>query len=114
MIRRPPRSTLFPYTTLFRSLHDIDTALEICAIFDNDAGGTNIADQPGFLADFNLIGGLYIALNIAERHHLAGLDSGMDRSVRADCQLVIGSFDGALDIAIDEQVFLTVNLAVDL
>src|SRR5256885_13296075 len=23
MIRRPPRSTLFPYTTLFRSLHDM-------------------------------------------------------------------------------------------
>src|SRR3712207_7994371 len=25
MIRRPPRSTLFPYTTLFRSLHEIRT-----------------------------------------------------------------------------------------
>src|SRR2546422_7650060 len=24
MIRRPPRSTLFPYTTLFRSVHDPD------------------------------------------------------------------------------------------
>src|SRR3989454_12071438 len=24
MIRRPPRSTLFPYTTLFRSRHDDD------------------------------------------------------------------------------------------
>src|SRR2546430_17180696 len=24
MIRRPPRSTLFPYTTLFRSLEDAD------------------------------------------------------------------------------------------
>src|SRR5688572_31507272 len=24
MIRRPPRSTLFPYTTLFRSLHVVD------------------------------------------------------------------------------------------
>src|SRR2546427_1126812 len=24
MIRRPPRSTLFPYTTLFRSLPDVD------------------------------------------------------------------------------------------
>src|SRR3712207_9309714 len=24
MIRRPPRSTLFPYTTLFRSLEDLD------------------------------------------------------------------------------------------
>src|SRR2546426_3842830 len=23
MIRRPPRSTLFPYTTLFRSRHDV-------------------------------------------------------------------------------------------
>src|SRR2546425_12760116 len=28
MIRRPPRSTLFPYTTLFRSvkIHDVDLA----------------------------------------------------------------------------------------
>src|SRR5438067_7229779 len=26
MIRRPPRSTLFPYTTLFRSLRRIDRA----------------------------------------------------------------------------------------
>src|SRR2546430_2926098 len=26
MIRRPPRSTLFPYTTLFRSLVDVATA----------------------------------------------------------------------------------------
>src|SRR3712207_7773121 len=27
MIRRPPRSTLFPYTTLFRSLHEEDGVL---------------------------------------------------------------------------------------
>src|SRR5258708_31803838 len=27
MIRRPPRSTLFPYTTLFRSLHERDGEL---------------------------------------------------------------------------------------
>src|SRR5258707_10366489 len=27
MIRRPPRSTLFPYTTLFRSLHPSPTAI---------------------------------------------------------------------------------------
>src|SRR5947209_12429344 len=42
MIRRPPRSTLFPYTTLFRSLyeslnveqHDMDTAAlnSVCAL----------------------------------------------------------------------------------
>src|SRR3989441_8452928 len=28
MIRRPPRSTLFPYTTLFRSINDLHGALE--------------------------------------------------------------------------------------
>src|SRR5256885_13273604 len=27
MIRRPPRSTLFPYTTLFRSLHPAEQAV---------------------------------------------------------------------------------------
>src|SRR5258708_24524548 len=30
MIRRPPRSTLFPYTTLFRSTHEADPAR--CAV----------------------------------------------------------------------------------
>src|SRR2546430_4580293 len=33
MIRRPPRSTLFPYTTLFRSLLDDDAAREAELIF---------------------------------------------------------------------------------
>src|SRR5689334_24118203 len=28
MIRPPPRSTLFPYTTLFRSLRDADQAIQ--------------------------------------------------------------------------------------
>src|SRR2546430_13649755 len=29
MIRRPPRSTLFPYTTLFRSTFDADTPIDL-------------------------------------------------------------------------------------
>src|SRR3712207_7837113 len=29
MIRRPPRSTLFPYTTLFRSLFDLPDGYEV-------------------------------------------------------------------------------------
>src|SRR3712207_7935284 len=28
MVRRPPRSTLFPYTTLFRSVDDEDAAVD--------------------------------------------------------------------------------------
>src|SRR5258707_12504370 len=39
MIRRPPRSTLFPYTTLFRSEHDSNS----CAM-----GCHNIMDPIGF------------------------------------------------------------------
>src|SRR5258708_26451285 len=36
MIRRPPRSTLFPYTTLFRSLQSLraDALLEVCGSAD--------------------------------------------------------------------------------
>src|SRR3712207_8184449 len=34
MIRRPPRSTLFPYTTLFRSDLINDTELEVRAVKD--------------------------------------------------------------------------------
>src|SRR3712207_7073969 len=41
MIRLPPRSTLFPYTTLFRSVHHPDEG--------NDAGG--LAVPPDLLAD---------------------------------------------------------------
>src|SRR2546422_7193949 len=37
MIRRPPRSTLFPYTTLFRSLsHQSQSGAEIVAGSDRD------------------------------------------------------------------------------
>src|SRR5258708_16932432 len=37
MIRRPPRSTLFPYTTLFRSRVDEDRKLRSCS---TRGGGT--------------------------------------------------------------------------
>src|SRR2546427_6716113 len=37
MIRRPPRSTLFPYTTLFRSLHDAGPELRVDLLGLGDA-----------------------------------------------------------------------------
>src|SRR5256885_6709457 len=40
MIRRPPRSTLFPYTTLFRSLDEDERAQA-----QSDHGGWNEAGQ---------------------------------------------------------------------
>src|SRR5689334_24333310 len=44
MIRRPPRSTLFPYTTLFRSLRDGDDA-ELGAVVEGKAGAAGVALQ---------------------------------------------------------------------
>src|SRR2546422_10480223 len=35
MIRRPPRSTLFPYTTLFRSLHVLPVARAVARVHDH-------------------------------------------------------------------------------
>src|SRR3712207_7810868 len=39
MIRRPPRSTLFPYTTLFRSVESREQLMTTARIV-KDAGGT--------------------------------------------------------------------------
>src|SRR2546425_6335843 len=37
MIRRPPRSTLFPYTTLFRSIYNATLAASLVTILINAA-----------------------------------------------------------------------------
>src|SRR2546430_11437678 len=52
MIRRPPRSTLFPYTTLFRSCHPIAASTPASTPPAANAatvtpGVTNSGDQPG-------------------------------------------------------------------
>src|SRR2546430_8978478 len=47
MIRRPPRSTLFPYTTLFRSLppykRDVNTVFQSYALFPHLTIFENVA-----------------------------------------------------------------------
>src|SRR2546422_8067094 len=53
MIRRPPRSTLFPYTTLFRSRQDT-LAVEHCSdqlvvVIDFQRPETELADVQRFL-----------------------------------------------------------------
>src|SRR5256885_12027874 len=55
MIRRPPRSTLFPYTTLFRSVHNhhvVERLRGLGAVFVDElaqvpAGGTVIFSAHG-------------------------------------------------------------------
>src|SRR3712207_8960538 len=73
MIRRPPRSTLFPYTTLFRSrLGDIDAQHRDVRIF-------RAFGEPGFVdgGPVLLYGGLVPDYARGARHgnvHLVGRD----------------------------------------
>src|SRR2546430_10679595 len=54
MIRRPPRSTLFPYTTLFRSFLDFDRMRATDTVIGRSgarmvrsAGAPSLSDPPG-------------------------------------------------------------------
>src|SRR2546422_7927926 len=49
MIRRPPRSTLFPYTTLFRSPGRVELAAITCH-FDSPPGNSMAPPKRDFLA----------------------------------------------------------------
>src|SRR5256886_16645758 len=74
MIRRPPRSTLFPYTTLFRSLEHFDV---LALLADHDAGPRAMDGDPGVLGR-------------PLDHHLA--DRGMGKpflQIIADLQILV-------------------------
>src|SRR5256885_9831923 len=54
MIRRPPRSTLFPYTTLFRSLLErrlVALALQLRDLVGEEVAGRQLDDGKGDEAD---------------------------------------------------------------
>src|SRR3712207_8153100 len=53
MIRRPPRSTLFPYTTLFRSLGGDEHVVE-----DDEALGVVVAPRDGEVTQVGVAGGV--------------------------------------------------------
>src|SRR3712207_9560632 len=78
MIRRPPRSTLFPYTTLFRSPGDVDVAEaegDLAGVGDAFAGeedGVGQLELQG--AGAAIGGGEGVDLNV-EPHVVAGTES---------------------------------------
>src|SRR5258705_1656736 len=51
MIRRPPRSTLFPYTTLFRSVRDY---IHVVDLADAHVRALSLAQAPGQATTYNL------------------------------------------------------------
>src|SRR2546430_17398363 len=47
MIRRPPRSTLFPYTTLFRSVLEIEGQAALVAVREHEDDADAVLEQVG-------------------------------------------------------------------
>src|SRR5688572_32241071 len=58
MIRRPPRSTLFPYTTLFRSTFSLTTRTDVSVIYLGRSGSNYdfVYGGSGGLGDLNADG----------------------------------------------------------
>src|SRR5258708_21101499 len=70
MIRRPPRSTLFPYTTLFRSVAAIDP-LEVLAVRGDKRVPTN---------DVSIGGRINITAGVSDR----GMEHSDSRDIRSE------------------------------
>src|SRR3712207_8294832 len=81
MIRRPPRSTLFPYTTLFRSGQALPSPLEIPITLRGDTQavsgtltGINIFNFVRGSAGFELTTGT-VAVDLRSEEHTSELQS---------------------------------------
>src|SRR5256885_6992467 len=80
MIRRPPRSTLFPYTTLFRSWRHVLLFLVvmgpgiITANVDNDAGGITTYSLAGARYGYALVWTL-VPITVRSEEHTSELQS---------------------------------------
>src|SRR2546427_4197676 len=72
MIRRPPRSTLFPYTTLFRSIQ-----IKRAGVVDGDASGNAECSRAGLVEGTGVADGVGSAV-VVERG-VAGQRDGEDR-----------------------------------
>src|SRR5260370_24943805 len=93
MIRRPPRSTLFPYTTLFRSVHGVSlkpgkpTILAVC-------GDKPVFGLPGNPVSCMVTYDLFVAPTLA---HLSGAAVPPQRVVSARLARNVASATGRED-----------------
>src|SRR5256885_7719670 len=98
MIRRPPRSTLFPYTTLFRSAH-FDQRRLISRSGRQDGGVTEGGRGRGLrgLGDLQQRGAdpgrrLDLALAVDRRHQHAGVETEDRKSTRLNSSHLVISY----------------------
>src|SRR5690348_18017560 len=86
MVRRPPRSTLFPYTTLFRSSKFTTGGIEVKATLTTAAGGAGLV-QPQYLP--GVLPLLFQRLTIADLMRSEEHTSELQSSVHLVCRLLL-------------------------
>src|SRR5690606_31082875 len=91
----------------------LDRALEAGAVLEAHAGGRDVAAHLRALADADALGAVEVAFDEALDVHGSRVDVGPDLALRADRQAVVLQLDGAVDLALDQQVFLAAQVAVD-
>src|SRR5438309_9518877 len=85
MIRRPPRSTLFPYTTLFRSPDKSPRSLELLRVVANQKANEHVGVDAEHLArePLNRYGLSPLLVQATrQRHDALVLDAHKDKTVR--------------------------------
>src|SRR4030095_3062375 len=113
MIRRPPRSTLFPYTTLFRSCRTrkderyggafpndaLDTRRPACLLAHRD--DLRETESGARIRGFRRVERLECALHDRGRHADARIGTG-DQYILAGLEIAAARFDDAVLAAHDE------------
>src|ERR1039458_8835665 len=69
MIRRPPRSTLFPYTTLFRSLHVQHFHFHVVAVMHELRGMLDALDRKSTRLNSSHLGISYAVFCLKKHRH---------------------------------------------
>src|SRR5690554_7519606 len=112
MIRRPTRSTLFPYTTLFRSLHADQIQGFFSVPVDNVYGSPILIDdieRQNFEAPIVVspdIGGVVRARAVAKQLNvdLAIIDKRRPKANVSEVMNIIGDVNGRTCILVDDMV----------
>src|SRR5256885_10144384 len=91
MIRRPPRSTLFPYTTLFRSIAELDLGGAHRVVFVDDRNRP-VADQLAQRFLYSEVTGADAEIVVREQHLCDGQPVRDRKSTRLNSSHLVISY----------------------
>jgi hypothetical protein len=92
---------------------EFDASANGGALFDGEPAGDNIAVEDGGLAQLDASGGMNISVDAAEDDKISDMELGGDACVGADGETGFGERDGAVEDAIEEEVFGSAELTTN-